>query len=137
VSFVEDMVDSQHVGACFPGRGWSTVAPLPACAASWQVSLAFNARKPWPDSRNCFLWPFAVCSPILILMSFGIQRRKLFVVECKRCRRDVPAGVAEFPFQSIVVVCPLCGEQRRYLPSEVALGTPHHLVAKQARAGQR
>ena len=82
------------------------------------------------------LWTFALCSPKLILMSFGIQRRKLFVVECKRCRRDVPAGVPEFPFQSIVVVCPLCGEQRRYLPSEVALGTPHHLVAKQARAGQ-
>ena len=77
-----------------------------------------------------------MCSPMLILMSFGIQRRKLFVVECKRCRRDVPAGVAAFPFQSIVVVCPLCGELRRYLPSEVVLGTPHHLVAKQARAGQ-
>jgi hypothetical protein len=77
-----------------------------------------------------------MCSPMLILMSFGIQRRKLFVVECKRCRRDVPAGVAAFPFQPIVVVCPLCGEQRRYLPSEVALGMPHHLVAKQARAGQ-
>jgi hypothetical protein len=73
---------------------------------------------------------------MLILMSFGIQRRKLFVVECKRCRRDVPAGVPEFPFQSIVVACPLCGELRRYLPSEVVLGTPHHLVAKQARAGQ-
>jgi hypothetical protein len=88
------------------------------------------------DCRDCFAWTFAVYSPMLILMSFGIQRRKLFVVECKRCRRDVPAGVAAFPFQSIVVACPLCGELRRYLPSEVALGTPHHLVAKQARAGQ-
>ena len=95
-----------------------------------RISSAFNARKPRPDSRGCFLWTFAVCSPMLILMSFGIQRRKLFVVECKRCRRDVPADVAAFPFQSIVVACPLCGELRRYLPSEVALGTPHHLVAK-------
>jgi len=42
----------------------------------------------------------------------------------------VGAGVLEFPFQSIVVVCPLCGEQRRYLPSGVVLETPHHLVAK-------
>jgi RNase P subunit RPR2 len=67
-------------------------------------------------------------------MAFGIQERKLFVVECKRCRRAVPTGVKEFPFQSIVVYCPLCGEQRRYLPSEVVLGRPHHLVAKQARA---
>ena len=110
-------------------------APGAQRSASWQVSFAFNARKPRPDSRGCFIWTFAVYSPMLILMSFGIQRRKLFVVECKRCRRDVPADVAAFPFQSIVVACPLCGELRRYLPSEVALGTPHHLVAKQARAG--
>jgi len=67
-------------------------------------------------------------------MAFGIQEQKLFVVECKRCRRDVPAGVMKFPFQSIVVACPLCGELRRYLPSEVLLGRPNHLVAKQARA---
>ena len=64
-------------------------------------------------------------------MAFGIQERMLFVVECKRCRRDVPAGVQEFPFQSIVIICPLCGEQRRYLPSEVFLGRPNQLVAKQ------
>jgi hypothetical protein len=66
-------------------------------------------------------------------MAFGIQERKLFIVECKRCRRDVPAGVDQFPFQSIVAACPLCGEQRRYLPSEVLLGRPNHLVAKQVR----
>jgi hypothetical protein len=67
------------------------------------------------------------------MMAFGIQERKLFIVECKRCRRDIPSGVDLFPFKSIVVVCPLCGEQRRYLPSEVVLGRPNHLVAKQAR----
>ena len=70
-------------------------------------------------------------------MAFGIQELKLFVVECKRCRRDIPAGVKEFPFQPLVVTCPLCGEQRRYLPSEVLLGRPNHLIAKQARAGER
>ena len=67
------------------------------------------------------------------MMAFGIQERKLFIVECKRCRRDIPAGVDQFPFQSIVVSCRLCGEHRRYLPSEVLLGRPNHLVAKQAR----
>ena len=66
-------------------------------------------------------------------MGFVMQDRKQFVVTCKRCRRDVPAGVKEFPFQSIVVTCPLCGEQRRYLPSEVLLGRSNHHVAKQAR----
>ena len=70
---------------------------------------------------------------LLSMMAFGIQERKLFSVECKRCRRDIPAGVEQFPFQSIMVTCPLCGEQRRYLPSEVLLGRPNHLVAKQAR----
>jgi hypothetical protein len=63
--------------------------------------------------------------------------RKTFVVTCKRCRRNVPSGVQEFPFQSITVECPLCGELRRYLPSEVFLGKPHHLVAKQARSQVR
>ena len=48
--------------------------------------------------------------------------RKTFVVTCKRCRRDIPSGVREFPFQSITVECPLCSELRRYLPSEVFLG---------------
>jgi RNase P subunit RPR2 len=67
-------------------------------------------------------------------MAFGIQERKQFVIDCKRCLRDVPAGVSEFPFQSIVVTCSLCGERRRYLLSEVLLGRPNHLVAKRARA---
>ena len=63
--------------------------------------------------------------------------RKTFVVQCKRCRRDVPSGVEEFPFQSIAVECPLCGELRRYLPSEVYLGRPDQLVVHQHRAGGR
>jgi hypothetical protein len=63
-----------------------------------------------------------------------MQERKQFVVTCKDCHRDVPSGVKEFPFKSIAVTCPLCKEQRRYLPSEVFLGRPNHLVAKQARA---
>ena len=63
-----------------------------------------------------------------------MKERKQFVVTYKDCRRDVPSGVKEFPFQSIVVTCPSCKEQRRYLPSEVFLGRPNHLVDKQAKA---
>lgn len=59
--------------------------------------------------------------------------RKLFVITCKQCRRDVPAGVGKFPFQSIVASCPLCGEQQRYLPSEVFLGRVDRLVIHQSR----
>jgi hypothetical protein len=63
--------------------------------------------------------------------------RTLFVVTCKRCRRDVPSGLTKFPFQSIVVDCPLCGEKRRYIPSEVFLGKPDHLVAHQVKTWAR
>jgi hypothetical protein len=66
-------------------------------------------------------------------MSFGfpILERKQFVVTCKRCRRDVPAGVGEFPFQPIVVPCPLCGELRRYERIIAELETyPNHLYAR-------
>jgi hypothetical protein len=64
------------------------------------------------------------------VMSFRIQERKQFVVECKRCNRDVPAGVKEFPFQSLMVTYPLCDEQHRYLPSDVFLGKPNDLVGQ-------
>ena len=52
-------------------------------------------------------------------------------------RRDVPSGRDEFPFQSITVECPLCGDPRRYLPSEVFLGRPDQLVVHQRRVGGR
>jgi hypothetical protein len=63
----------------------------------------------------------------------GPANRKQFVVTCKRCRRDVPSAVREFPFQSIEVTCCLCGEGRRYLPSEIFLGRVDHLVVHQWR----
>jgi RNase P subunit RPR2 len=66
-----------------------------------------------------------------------MQDRKQFVVVCKRCRLDVPAGVKEFPFRSIVVTCRLCGEQNRYRPSEMIMARPNPLVVKQAHAGTR
>ena len=72
-------------------------------------------------------------------MAFGFPavERRQFVVTCKRCRRDVPSGREEFPFQSVAVECPLCGELRRYLPSEVFLGRPDQLVTRQQRTGGR
>ena len=72
-------------------------------------------------------------------MAFGfpIIVRRQFVVTCKLCQRDVPAGVESFPFQSTVVNCSLCGERRQYLPSEVFLGKPHGPVAKQLRKDTR
>ena len=60
--------------------------------------------------------------------------RKTFVVTCKKSRRDVPSGREEFPFQSVAVECPLCGELRQYRPSEVCPGMPDQLVTRQQRA---
>ncbi|MCU1222331.1 MAG: hypothetical protein JWQ42_424 [Edaphobacter sp.] len=48
------------------------------------------------------------------------------------CRRNVPAGVEVFPFNwNTVVACPLCGEVRRYRPTEVFLGWVDGLVEEQ------
>ena len=61
----------------------------------------------------------------------GQVRPTHFVVNCKRCRHAVPAGVKAFPADNLVIACPLCGELRRYRPSEVYLGFPHQLIAGQ------
>jgi hypothetical protein len=62
-----------------------------------------------------------------------MQERKQFVVTCKDCQRAVPSGVKEFPFHSMEVTFPLCGEKHRYLPSEFMLGRPNELAAKKQR----
>lgn len=67
-------------------------------------------------------------------MFSGATSRKILVVVCKRCQRQVPSGQQEFPFHSITVACPLCRESRRYLPTEVFLGRVDQLVIKQQRA---
>jgi len=58
-------------------------------------------------------------------------------VVCAARDGNVGHAVVEQVFGSqLGIGVDLCGELRRYLPSEVVLGTPHHLVANQARAGQ-
>jgi hypothetical protein len=87
----------------------------------------FLTRSSDMDVRNIFAYP--------LFMFQGPSTRKTFVVACKKCLRDVPTGVAEFPFQSIIVECALCGEKRRYLPSEIFLGRIDQMVTRQKRAG--
>src|ERR1017187_9881932 len=90
-----------------------------------------GAREHLRISFVCLRHPFANsgCGARI-----GMKDRKQFIVECKSCRLDVPAGVKEFPFRSILVTCPLCGEQHRYLPSEMIKGRPNQLVAKKTQA---
>jgi hypothetical protein len=58
--------------------------------------------------------------------------RHSLVVTCKKYARNTPAGTQEFPCGNSVVDCPLCGELRRYRPSEVHLGFPDsHLTQQQ------
>ena len=45
-----------------------------------------------------------------------------FTVRCKRCAQNVPAPVGTLPDSWIIAKCPLCGEKRRYLPSEIFRG---------------
>jgi DNA-directed RNA polymerase subunit RPC12/RpoP len=64
-------------------------------------------------------------------ISGGDRKPRTLVVECKRCRRTVPANAEAFPKENIRVDCPLCGEKRMYRPNEVYLGFPHSLLGKQ------
>ena len=41
-----------------------------------------------------------------------------FAVRCKGCGETIPAPVGTMPDNWIVAACPLCGQRRRYLPSE-------------------
>jgi hypothetical protein len=75
---------------------------------------------------------FSFSSPIVVVMR-ALPFPKCCVVCCKKCGHDVLAGTDRFPAQSIFVVCSLCGEKRRYLPSEVIHGRPHHFVARRRR----
>ena len=59
----------------------------------------------------------------------SIHTTKAVMVRCKRCGQSVPGGVRELPRDNIVVTCPLCGERRRYRPSEVNLDWPPHRLA--------
>lgn len=67
----------------------------------------------------------------------AIRPRQIFVVACKRCARDIPTGLNDFPRGSIRVKCPLCGELRQYRIGDVFLGIPNHLIAHQHNSEKR
>lgn len=45
-----------------------------------------------------------------------------FTIVCKGCGESIPAPVETMPDYWIVAQCPLCGEKRRYLPSDIFRG---------------
>jgi hypothetical protein len=62
---------------------------------------------------------------------------RAFVVRCKGCGENIPAPVETLPASWIAAACPLCGEKRRYLPTEVFAGRISYRAMKKpsARAG--
>lgn len=60
-----------------------------------------------------------------------------YVVSCKRYARSIPAGTQEFPRINRVVQSTICGEMRRYRPSEVYLGFPDSRVIEQPISNTR
>ena len=45
-----------------------------------------------------------------------------FTIRCKKCGENIPAPVGTLPDYWIAARCPLCGEKRSYLPSEIFRG---------------
>src|SRR5580693_3021212 len=88
---------------------------------AWK-SISFHIQKLWMT--------FAVCSPMLVSIFPGPERAIHVVVQCKGCRENIPAPVETMPSQPIAARCPLCGEHRRCLPSEVFLGRLSHLMIR-------
>ena len=78
---------------------------------------------------------FSFYSPIVVDMR-ALPFPKSCVVCCKKCGHDVLTGADSVPACPVYVVCSLCGEKRRYLPSEVIHGRPHFLLQKRASRRQ-
>jgi hypothetical protein len=84
--------------------------PTTVCTgSSFGQPNTFDSPMPQPSCGLVFRFLFSYA----LMHVPGSPARKTFVVACKKCRRDVPTGVGEFPIQSIAVECPLCGEKRR------------------------
>ena len=49
-----------------------------------------------------------------------------FTIRCKKCGENIPAPVGTMPDTWIAAQCPLCGEKRSYLPSEIFRGKLSH-----------
>ena len=136
-----ESIGYDHRSNCH-GRGqpdYSSKTPFATAALSREEgAMQSYPHEPQPPTLRVLpLWmtirPFFAYTR---RMSFGfpILERKQFVVTCKDCHRAVPSGAKEFPFHSIEITCPLCGEKHRYLPSEVILGRANELATKKQRA---
>jgi hypothetical protein len=68
------------------------------------------------------------------MFNFPPSHRCDFTIRCKGCGENIPAPVLTLPDTWIVAACPLCGQKRRYLPSEIFRGNLSHLLGRHMRA---
>jgi hypothetical protein len=59
-----------------------------------------------------------------IVLVFNLPETRFcdYTVRCKVCGENVPAPVETMPSSWIISKCPLCGERRYYLPSDIFRG---------------
>ena len=63
-------------------------------------------------------------------MGFPIPSTRAYdyCVSCKGCGEVIPAPVQTLPDSWVIAECFLCGEKRRYLPSEIFQGRLSHKI---------
>jgi hypothetical protein len=84
-------------------------------------------------SVDCFRLTFAYTEP----MFQGPPNQASFVIRCKGCGENVPAPVETLAASWIAAKCPLCGEHRRYLPTEIFRGRlSYALLRRPVRSAQ-
>lgn len=100
-----------------------------------QLEIEFDERRA-KDFQRFALLRFVFCSPILpFVFNLPETWQCDFTVCCKKCGENIPAPVGTMPDSWIVARCPLCGEKRSYLPSEIFRARlSHKLVGKPARS---
>jgi hypothetical protein len=60
-----------------------------------------------------------------------LQARQFdFTIRCKKCGENIPAPVGAMPVTWIAAQCPLCGETRSYLPSEIFRGNVSYKLGR-------
>ena len=64
-------------------------------------------------------------------------RRSDFLVRCKGCQENIPAPILTMPDTWIIAECPLCGQKRRCLPSEIFRGNLSARLDARPSAGRR
>ena len=89
------------------------VYSLPLAALAFAVASAMTGRPSRADARAELSLDFSLFVRLQFCMGFfDSDARKIFVVQCKECKRNIPAGVSVQPKKYIAVRCNLCREAR-------------------------